>query len=131
MGMKVIYSCVMVLLFATMPVFAQGQPLSADDIVAKMQSQLNLTQDQVAAITPIIEKYSSKRQELQQNAEDGTLERSDMRTQMKQLRVDEKQELSQILSADQMIQWKQMQKQMHAHSAASSNHDSNNPPPQN
>ena len=73
------------------------QPPSADEIVSKMQSKLNLTQDQVTAITPIIEKYTSKREDLRQTMEDGTADRDSIRSQMKQLKEDEAQELSQIL----------------------------------
>jgi len=98
------------------PVFAQEkpssgehQPPSAADIVAKMQSKLNLTQDQVTAITPIIEKYSSQREELWQSMKDGSKDKESMRSQMKQLKTDESQELSQFLSAEQMGQWEQMQ----------------------
>ena len=75
MNIKIIYGCLMVVCFAIAPAFAQEQPPSADDIVSKMQTKLNLTQDQVSAITPIIEKYASKRQELRQGVEDGTIER--------------------------------------------------------
>ncbi len=117
MGMKVIYGCMVVLFFNMAPVFAQDQPPSAEDIVAKMQSELNLTQDQVSAITPIIEKFSSKREELHQSMEDGTADKSSIRSQMKQLKEDEKQELSQVLSADQLGQWEKMQGQRrHKHS---------------
>ena len=79
-----------------------------------MQSKLNLTQDQVAAVTPIIEKYSSKREELRQSMENGTADKDSIRSQMKQLKEDENQELSQVLSADQMSQWEQMQSQEQA-----------------
>jgi len=123
MVVRVIGAGLMFLLLSLMPVLAQDQPPSVDDIVAKMQSKLNLTQDQVTAVTPIIEKYISKHQELRQGVEDGTIERGDMRTQMKQLREDEKQELGQILSADQLSQWESMQKPMHQHSSeGGSNH---------
>jgi hypothetical protein len=113
--MRVIGGFLMVLFFTAMPVFAQEQPPSADDIVSKMQSKLNLTQDQVTAITPIIEKYTSQREQLRQSAEDGTADRDSMRSQMKQLKEDEKQDLSQVLSADQLSQWEQMQGQMRKH----------------
>jgi len=106
---KSIFFCMMFLGLSALAVYAQEQPPSADDIVAKMQTQLHLTADQVTAITPIVEKYTSKRQELRQGVEDGTVERSDMRAQMKQMKEDEKQELSSILSADQLSQWEQMQ----------------------
>lgn len=115
MAMKVVLACLMVLFFTGIPAFAQGALPSVDDIVSKMQSKLNLTQDQVAAITPIIEKFISKHQELKQSVEDGTIERSDMRTQMKQLKEDEKQELSQVLSSDQISQWEKMQSQIRQH----------------
>ena len=112
------YACLMGLILTTMPVFAQDQqqgdsrqPPSADEIVAMMQSKLNLTQDQVTAITPVIEKYSSKRDELRQSMEDGTGDRNNIRSQMKQLKADEGQELSQFLSTGQLSQWEQMMAQ--------------------
>ena len=74
MTMKMVYAFLIFLFLTARPVFAQDQPQgdekhqppSADDIVTKMQSKLDLTQDQVAAVTPIIEEYSSKREELRQ-----------------------------------------------------------------
>ena len=104
MSMKIVYGFLLALFLTGLPLYAQDQPPgdgheppSADEIVAKMQSKLNLTQDQVTAITPIIEKYSSKREELKEGAQDGTVDRNDMHAQMKQLKEDESQELSQIL----------------------------------
>jgi hypothetical protein len=121
MDMKKVCAFLMVLFFTAMPVFAQDQssgddhqPPSADQIVSKMQSKLSLTQDQVTAVTPIIEKYSSKREELRQSMEDGTADRDSVRGQMKQLKTDETQELAQVLSADQMNQWNSMMSQ-HRH----------------
>ena len=109
-------------LMGVVPVYAQDQqpgdghqPPSAEDIVAKMQSKLNLTQDQVAAVTPIIEKFSTKRDELRQSMEDGTADKESIHSQMKELREDEKQELSQVLSSDQISQWQQMQGHGHKH----------------
>lgn len=101
------------------PVFAQDQPSgdeqhqppSADEIVAKMQTKLNLTADQVSAIAPIIEKYSSQREELMQNVQDGTADHDTLRIQMKKIRENEKQELGEVLSEDQLGQWEKMQKQ--------------------
>ena len=117
MIMNVTYGILMALLMVTLPLYAQDQPPSADQIIAKMQSNLNLTQDQVTAITPIIEKFSSKREELRQSMEDGTADRDSMRGQMKQLKADENQELAQVLSSDQMSQWKSMMSQgRHKHS---------------
>ena len=137
MAMKVIYACLMGIVLTMMPAFAQEQqPPSAEDIIAKMQANLHLTPDQVTAISPILEKYSSKRDELHQSMEDGTADRDSIRTQMKQLRTDENQELSQVLSADQLNKWKQMQKSMFHHregggnGAPSAPGDNPPPPPQ-
>jgi transcriptional accessory protein Tex/SPT6 len=126
---KVAYSIFWaVLLFVTLPVFAQDQlqgdsvpqPSSAADIVANMQSKLNLTQDQLTAVTPIIEKYLSKDGELRQKIKDGTLDKSSIPSQIKELRADENQELGQVLSADQLKRWKKMLIQRrHRHSSES------------
>ena len=116
MGKQLILVCLVVILFSANSIFAQDQPPSADQIVSRMQSKLNLTQDQVTAITPIIEKYTAKRMELKQGVEDGTIDRHDMRDQMQELKADQKQELSQILNPDQLSQWETMQgHQMHQH----------------
>ena len=130
MIMKTIYAFMMVLFFTSSPVvtpaFAQEKPLSADEIVSKMQSKLNLTQDQVTAVTPIVEKYSSKREGIRQSMENGTADKDSIRSQMKQLKEDEGQELSQVLSAEQMSQWKQMMSQgrhKHGSEGGSSNGD--------
>ena len=99
-----------VLVFAQQqPTSGEHQPPSTADIVAKAQSKLNLTQDQVTAITPIIEKYSSQREELWQSMKDGSKDKESIRSQMKQLKGDENQELSQVLSDEQMSQWNSMQ----------------------
>ena len=131
MIMKFLSALLMIFCLAVMPGWAQDpsagdehQPPSADQIVAQMQAKLNLTQNQVTAITPIIEKYSSQREELRQRAEDGTADRDSMHAQMKQLTEDEKQELSQVLSADQMGQWEQMMS--HARHKYSSEGSENN-----
>jgi len=129
MVMRLIVGIIMALFFVSslivmVPAFAQDQPSSdehqppsADQIVSMMQTKLNLTPDQVTAITPIIEKYSSKREELRQSMEDGTADRDGIRSQMKQLKSDEGQELGQVLSADQISQWQQMMsKGRHKHS---------------
>ena len=112
MNMRLICSCLIFLFFTIVSAFAQEhQPQRTADIIAKMQVKLSLTQDQLTAITPIIEKYSSKREGLRQGMEDETADKDSIQAQMKQLREDEKQELSQFLSTDQLSQWEQMQKQ--------------------
>jgi len=110
MSVKIMLGVILAALFITMPAFAQEHgSKSAIDIIAKLKTQLNLTDDQVTAISPIIEKYGSKRKELRKSVQDGTLDKGDMHAQIEQLREDENQELSQILNQDQMSQWSNMQ----------------------
>jgi predicted nucleic acid-binding Zn ribbon protein len=121
--MKTFYAFFMFLFFILSPVgfvpaFAQQQAPSTADIIAKMQKKLNLTQDQVAAVSPIIEKYFSKREELRQSMQNPPADKDSISSQMKLLKDKEKQELSQFLSAEQLSQWEQMQSQgRHKHSS--------------
>ncbi|MBF0571083.1 MAG: hypothetical protein HQL12_04360 [Candidatus Omnitrophica bacterium] len=126
--MKIVYTCLVVLFLINASVFAQDQSVSAGDIVSRIQSKLNLTQDQVAAVSPIIEKYSSKRRELWQSVKDKTADKESIHSQMKQLKEDEKQELSQVLSDDQLNQWEQMQGQgRHKHNGTGNGSGDNAP----
>jgi len=93
---RVILSTALVLFLAA-PVYAQEQR-SADDIVQKMTTELNLTPEQASAIKPIIEDNMAKRQALMNSSTD----KSAIKDQMTQLKQDENQKLSQVLSADQM-----------------------------
>jgi hypothetical protein len=118
MRMRLPHAILMVLFLTTIPVFAQDQPASTEhqrpdpaDIVAKMQVDLNLTQDQAAAITPIVTRYSSRFEDIKENMGDGIGNKNSLRLSMKRLKVQEDRELSQILSPDQMSQLKQMQSQ--------------------
>jgi hypothetical protein len=100
----------MMLFLAASPAFAQDlSPVpSVEEVIGKMKEKLELTQDQVSAVTPIIEKYTSKFQDLKQSmGENKDLE--NLSAQMKKLLKDEGQELSQFLSLEQMRLWKSMQ----------------------
>ena len=69
----------------------QQQPqhqLSADDIVAKMKVQLELTDKQVDEVKPIIENYLA---------------------QEKKLKREEKRQLSRVLTGGQMFTWNFLQ----------------------
>ena len=94
------------------PLYAQDQPSKANDIVLAMKAQLDLTQDQLTAITPIVEKYFPQDQKLRKSAVEGAMGLRDMRIQMKLLRKSERQELGQVLSADQIGLWERMQRKM-------------------
>ena len=64
------------------------QPVSADDIIAKMKIQLGLTDGQVVEVKPIIENYLAKE---------------------KQLKLEEKKQLSRVLTGQQIFTWNFLQ----------------------
>jgi hypothetical protein len=108
--MKKIYGGILVLLFSSISVSAYQQPSDVSEFVIKMQQRLRLTPDQVMAVTPIVEKYSFKYQEHQLNLENRLAAKATLR-RIKKLKEEEKQELSQVLSMDQLNKWIRMQKE--------------------
>ena len=65
-----------------------SKPITADDIVAKMKIQLGLTDQQAGKVKPIIEDYLAKE---------------------KQLKLEEKKQLSRVLTKDQLYTWNFLQ----------------------
>jgi len=102
----------------TVPAYAQESSVT-DDIVVKatdavifqMTSNLKLTPDQTTAVRPVIAANIVKVRNLQRSLEDGTIAGKTMYSQRKQLIDDENQELSSILTSDQMKVWLSMQDQ--------------------
>ena len=91
--MKKIFGVLIIFFFLVVSVYAkQKQPpqhlLSADDIVAKMKTQLELTDKQVVEVKPIIENYLAKE---------------------KQLKLEEKKQLSKVLTGQQLYTWNFLQ----------------------
>ncbi|MBF0571076.1 MAG: hypothetical protein HQL12_04325 [Candidatus Omnitrophica bacterium] len=111
MRTKAIYGFLIVLTIAATPVFAQAQ-LSSNDIIVKMKTDLDLQDDQVTNITPIIEKYTVAFYDLQKSIEDGSINQSSIDSQRQGLQAAETQELSQYLKPDQLSLWRGMQNQM-------------------
>jgi hypothetical protein len=111
MGMKSIYLLLLILFMATMPAFAQEEQ-SANDIITKMQHDLNLSEDQVANITQIIERYTMASNDLQKSIEDGTINQSTIDSQRQQIKAAEDQGIAQYLRSDQLSQWNNIQGQM-------------------
>lgn len=89
--------------------FAEGgQGLSADTIVSKMQTKLNLTPEQATAVKPIVEETMAKRQEIRGAGGD----KREMFKQMKQLKEEEEKKLSGVLTPEQMKQWTDAKSEM-------------------
>ena len=96
-----------VLLFTAGLSFAQQQgqppsPPSASDMVSRMKQELNLTDEQVSQITPIIQDDVSQMQSLMNQG----LDRDAAKSQIDTLHQSTELELSQYLTPDQLTQWK-------------------------
>ena len=81
-------------------------PPSASDIVAKMKQELNLNDEQVSQITPVIQSEIQQMQALMEQAKSQGADRDAVIKQMEALRESEESELSQYLTQDQLTQWK-------------------------
>jgi glutamyl-tRNA reductase len=93
---------------------AQKVP-TVDDMVQKMKTDLNLTQEQTDALKPIIEQNMAKRKELMETLKQQGADRDAIRSQMEQLNQEQDQQLSKILSQDQMDKLKAMRTERHLH----------------
>ena len=91
--------------------FAQ-EPSDSNDTIGKMKTGLDLQEDQVTNITPIIEKYSIAFHDLGQSIDAGTINPSAIDSQRHGLEAQETQELAQYLKPNQLSQWREMQGQM-------------------
>lgn len=110
MNMNSICGLLTAFVIMTIPVSAQeGQ--SANDIVLKMQHDLNLSQDQVANITQIVQRYVDASNELQKSIDDGTISESAIDSQTQQIKAAEEQGIAQYLRSDQLNEWNQIQGQ--------------------
>jgi Spy/CpxP family protein refolding chaperone len=85
----------LVLLAGSAP--AQGPLCTTEGKVNKLKQELNLTDEQVKQITPIIQSEMQKRKELMD--------------QMRNLHQDTETKIGQFLTPEQMTQWKNLQEQ--------------------
>ena len=92
--------------FPAILVYAQEEQ-STDEVLAKMKIKLSLTQVQAAAVKPIIEEYADKYQHLTQNSGQLFTNKRSINRQIEQLRIEENEKLSQILTPNQMKKWDQ------------------------
>lgn len=92
-----------VLIFSGIAYARQGQPPSppsATDIVDRMQQDLDLTDEQVRQITPIIEDEVKQMQAIMRQGPDGD------RSKMEKLHEETESKLSQYLTEEQLAKWK-------------------------
>ena len=108
MKYKIIALCVLAgFIFFNILALAQEEEQNADDILAKMKIKLSLTQIQAAAAKPVIEEYIDKYQHITQGSGQLFTDKRSIRRQIEQLRIEENEKLSQILTPDQMRRWDQ------------------------
>lgn len=94
MNKKQAAAALVIFFFIMVPAYAKtkqeqaAKPLTADDIVAKMTFQLDLTDQQAQEVKPIIEDYLA---------------------QLQQVKLEEKKQLSRVLTHDQMYAWNFLQ----------------------
>ena len=86
--MKKIFGILIIFFFLAASAYAKPQPppkpITVDDIVAKMKIQLGLTDQQVGGVKPIIADYLAKE---------------------KKLKLEEKKQLSKVLTGQQLFTW--------------------------
>ena len=83
----------------------EEQP-SADEIIEKMKTQVNLTKQQADALKPIIENSIIQRQQLMQDLKkEGVTDKSIIQNTVEQLEKDKNQKIAQVLTKDQMDKW--------------------------
>ena len=111
MRMKGILGALVILLMMVTPLYAQDLTEDPNEIVAKMQSQLDLNETQVSNVMQILQKYAIAFQDLQKSIEDNTISQSSSESQIQQLKAAQDQELATVLNSDQMNRWRYMQTQ--------------------
>ncbi|MGE4424737.1 MAG: hypothetical protein AB7D39_20725 [Pseudodesulfovibrio sp.] len=81
-----------------------GGPVSAEQRVADMQTRFGLTDEQAAAVKPIIEEQFERRKAIMdQTRSSGSEAREKMQAKMDDLDWDISKKLSQVLTEDQML----------------------------
>jgi hypothetical protein len=110
MKIKLAVGAVLALLSLAACAFAQEEETRIKNLVASMKTELNLTQDQADAITPIMKEYAAKREELKQDLQENmAMDNSTIQRQMDKLDKEESQKISQILSPEQIKKWNNKQ----------------------
>ena len=106
-----IFFVVLIFLFALPAAFAQEHQ-STNELMSRMRTALNLSDDQVSNITQIVDRYVDASKELEKSIDDGTINPSAVDSQKELLKAAEGQGIAQYLRPDQLSQWNIIQKQM-------------------
>lgn len=80
----------------------EEQPPSVETIIARMKQDLNLSDEQVLQITPIMQDNIRQRREIRSQG----LDEDTIKTQIQAVRQSTESKLSQYLTEDQLKQWR-------------------------
>ena len=91
--------------------WAQDEEARLNNTLANMKAELQLTQEQVSAVRPVMQEYDSRRQELKQRQkEDMSIDDQTIADQTARLNEEEAQALGKVLDPEQMKKWKNKQR---------------------
>jgi uncharacterized protein YbcC (UPF0753/DUF2309 family) len=80
--------------------------VTLDYKISKLKTEYNLTENQAVAIRPVIKDYMVAREAiLRDAANQGIVDKTDVKSTLKQLKEEEHSKLSRILTEDQMKKW--------------------------
>jgi len=105
----IIFGMVFIITGITFAQQGHGQPPSpplASDIVSRMEKDLNLTDEQVSEITPVIQNEVDQMQVLMSSKTD----REAARDKMEAIHKNTESKLAQYLTPEQLAKWKEKQK---------------------
>ncbi len=87
---------------------ASNMNTSTDEIMSRLKTRLNLTEDQEAKLRPVIEESIRKRQKI---VEDGSDDKKAMRSQLQELRWSTDMQIGKILTEDQMKEYQNLREE--------------------
>jgi hypothetical protein len=105
------FNLLIIAVFFVGTAWAQEQDISST--IAKMRQELDLQQDQVTNITPVIQKYAVEFHDLDQSIQQGTINQSAVQSQRQGIEDAETQELSAYLKPNQLSEWRSMQAELY------------------
>ena len=107
---KIIISVLILFFVSGLSAYANQERRTLDDIVGRMQKELNLTDAQVEAIKPIIKENTEKRQEFFDSiAGETSSNKAEIKRNMRKFKEEMNEKLSKILSPEQMEKLKEKQ----------------------
>ena len=109
----IVFACLIGIVMTAFPAWAKDDERSPSSILARLQYELDLQEDQINNITPVIEKYAVAFHDLQASINDGSINPTSIPTQWQGLEDAETQEISGFLKPYQLTEWRRLQSQIY------------------